>query len=162
MAQGEGGPEQEDNGEVEAHRLGPHKVVVLLDSNTLILMASGRIAPSMILEAINSSFTPATTSTVVAELRELAEIHKTRLLGRRAQTALRLLQQMGVEVIETESRDADDSLEEAAEKLKIEGAKVYVATSDRSLRRRLRRRGVPTIYYRSSEARLEADWWDDL
>ncbi|WP_156315763.1 hypothetical protein [Aeropyrum camini] len=42
------------------------------------------------------------------------------------------------------------------------GARVYVATSDRSLRRRLRRRGVPTVYYRSSEARLEADWWDAL
>ncbi|WP_062661714.1 PIN domain-containing protein [Aeropyrum camini] len=91
---------------MEAHRLGPGKVVVLLDSNTLILMASGAIAPSMILEAINSRFTPATTSAVVAELERLAGAHGKRLLGRRAQTALRLLRQMGVEVLETESRDA--------------------------------------------------------
>ena len=47
-------------------------------------------------------------------------------------------------------------------KLKARGARIYVATSDRILRRRLRLHGIPSIYYRESSGRLEVEWSDAL
>lgn len=142
--------------------MGPRKVAVLIDSNTLILMAKGVIAPSMIEEAVQAPANLATTSAVVREIERLAELHKGRALGRQARTALSLLDRLQIAIIESSMKDADDSLEEAARMLRTSGDRVYVATSDRALRRRLRLAGIPTVYLRSSEGRLEADWVDAL
>ncbi len=137
--------------------------LVLLDSNTLILMARGLAAPSMIEEAVLAPVRLATTSTVVEELRRLAASSPRPSLRRAAAAALGLLDRLGVEVIEASGGvDADDSLEAAALKLKARGARVYVATSDRILRRRLRLHGIPSIYYRESSGRLEVEWSDAL
>ncbi|MCE4603569.1 MAG: hypothetical protein F7B20_01215 [Aeropyrum sp.] len=143
--------------------MGPSQVVVLLDTNTLLLIAKGLIAPSMIFEAINSSYRLATTGRIVEELKTLCTSGRGRLIKRRACYALELLNKLGVKVIDIESPiDADDSLVEASLVLKSSGHRVYVATSDKSLRRRLRSIGVPTIYLRRSSGRLEADWVDNL
>lgn len=137
--------------------------LVLLDSNTLILMARGLAAPSMIEEAVLAPVRLATTSTVVEELRRLAASSPRPSLRRAAAAALCLLDRLGVEVIEASGGvDADDSLEAAALKLKARGARIYVATSDRILRRRLRLHGIPSIYYRESSGRLEVEWSDAL
>ena len=137
--------------------------LVLLDSNTLILMARGLAAPSMIEEAVLAPVRLATTSTVVEELRRLAASSPRPSLRRAAAAALGLLDRLGVEVIEASGGvDADDSLEAAALKLKARVARVYVATSDRILRRRLRLHGIPSIYYRESSGRLEVEWSDAL
>jgi len=137
--------------------------LVLLDSNTLILMARGLVAPSMIEEAVLAPVRLATTRAVVGELERLSRGHPRPSVRRAASTALGLLERLGVEVLGGEGEgDADDSLEAEALRLRAEGARVYVATSDRALRRRLRLHGVPSIYYRESSGRLEAEWSDAL
>ncbi len=136
--------------------------LVLLDSNTLILMARGVVAPSMIEEALLAPVRLATTRAVVEELRRLSQEHPRPSVRRAAATALQLLERLGVEVLEEAGGDADDSLEAAALRLRGGGLRVYVATSDRALRRRLRLHGVPSLYYRESSGRLEAEWSDAL
>jgi len=52
---------------------------------------------------------------------------------------------------------ADDAIVALA--LNLKGScRVVVATNDRSLRRRLRGLGVPTMYYRRARGGLEVDW----
>lgn len=144
--------------------MGPRERValVLLDSNTLIIMARGLIAPSMLEEAILAPVRLATTRRVVEELESLSRGHPRPSVRRAASAALGLLEKLGVEVLDEAGGDADDSLEAAALRLKASGARVYVATSDRALRRRLRLHGIPSVYYRESSGRLEAEWSDAL
>ena len=132
--------------------------VVLLDSNTLIYIVSGLAAFDDIVEAAGGPGVElATTDAVMEELKAIAEKGRG-LKARRARSALDFAERMGVSVVETGLQDADDSLEAAALRLKGEGFIVYVATSDRELRRRLRIHGLPTIYYRESRGSVEADW----
>ena len=133
-------------------------VALLIDSNTLIMMASGLIAPSMLGETLTSSYRLYITDAVARELERLAESHPRPTTRRLASLALRLASVLGASILATGEGDADDSLEAAARALRASGLRVVVATSDRSLRRRLRRLGVPTMYYRESEGRLEVDW----
>ena len=132
--------------------------VVLLDSNTLIYIISGLIALDDIVEAAGGpGIELATTDAVVEELKAMAERGRG-LRSRRARSALDLMERTRISVVETGLQDADDSLEAAALRLKGEGVIVYVATSDRELRRRLRIHGLPTIYYRESKGGVEAEW----
>ncbi len=133
-------------------------VALLIDSNTLIMMASGLIAPSMLDETLASSYRLYITDAVARELEKLAGSHPRPTTRRLAALALRLASMLGAAMLATGEDDADDSLEAAARTLRASGLRVVVATSDRSLRRRLRRLGVPTMYYRESEGRLEVDW----
>jgi rRNA-processing protein FCF1 len=146
---------------MEAGRLGRGKgvVVVIVDTNTLILMARGLIAPSMIGEALETSYKLVAPRGVRRELERLAEAHPRPLVKRYSKTALELARRLGVEWVDAEAgRDVDDSIEALARALKAEGARVVVATSDRGLRRRLKRLGIPTLYYRESEGMLQVDW----
>jgi len=147
---------------VEAGRLGDRKRVerlaVILDSNTLIMMASGAVAPSMIGEALGAAYDLYATDSVLEELERLAATHPRQTVRRLAAGALRLAERLGVKALETGVRDADDSIEAAARSLRAEGLRVVVASSDRTLRRRLRKLGVPTLYYRESEGILELEW----
>ncbi|MEB2836694.1 MAG: hypothetical protein GSR80_000644 [Desulfurococcales archaeon] len=144
---------------MEACGLGNRKgVVVILDSNTLMMMAGGLVAPSTIAEALEASYILVAPTAVKAELERLAAGHPRTATRRLAGTALRLAGSLGVRWLEALSNDADDAIEELARALRGEGCRVIVATSDRALRRRLRRLGIPTLYYRESEGRLEAEW----
>lgn len=147
---------------MEADRLGGSKglarVVVVVDSSFLMQMAEGSIAPSMILEALEAPFRLVAPRQVVEELSRLAESHPRQKTRRMASRALWVADRLGVEVYDVEAMNADDAVESLARKLKGEGARVVVATNDRELRRRLRSLGIPSLYYRESSGRLEAEW----
>ncbi|MEB3817031.1 MAG: PIN domain-containing protein [Desulfurococcales archaeon] len=144
---------------MEANRLGCSKgVIVVLDTNTLILMAAGVIPPSLLAETLESSHELVAPTAVKEELERLSASHPRSLTRRRARAALNLAERLSVTWVNTTLKEADDAIEELARALKAEGCRVVVATSDRSLRRRLRSIGVPTLYYRESEGRLELDW----
>jgi rRNA-processing protein FCF1 len=136
----------------------PAPIAVLLDSNTLIMLASGRVAPSMIDSAIGFRYKLYVTDKVLSELEALAKSHPKQSTRRLAAAAISLSKKLGVEIVRVEAGDADDSLEAAARALRTSHRRVVVATSDRTLRRRLRRLGIPTLYYRESEGVLELDW----
>ncbi|MCE4610759.1 MAG: hypothetical protein F7B17_02165 [Desulfurococcales archaeon] len=152
---------------MEAYRLGcgegvgrgmAKRRVVILDSNTLIYIVSGLITLDAIVEAAGGpGLELVTTDAVIDELKALAGESRG-LKARRARAALYLTEKIGVSIVKTGLKDADDSLEAAALRLKGEGAMVYVATSDRELRRRLRIHGLPTIYYRESKGDVEVEW----
>ena len=134
------------------------EVVVLVDTNMLIMMAKGIVSTSHFDLTLDFRYKLVTTRAVIRELEKLASAGGGKAVGRAASRALRLLDELGVEVVEALAEDADDSIEEAAFRLKSGGARVLVATSDRSLRRRLRLHGIPTLYYRRSKGLLEAEW----
>ncbi len=132
------------------------RLTLLLDTNFLLMMARGLVAPSLIGDALKVSYTLATSSAVVEELERLAS--RGDLRAREASFALSLLERLGVMVIRSAERSADKSLVDIATRLKGEGARVAVATSDRELRRRLREAGVATLYYREEGSIVELEW----
>ena len=132
------------------------RLTLLLDTNFLLMMARGLIAPSSITDVVGVSYGLATSSAVVEELRRIAGGGDA--LARQASFALVLLERLNVSVLESGQRDADSSLVELALRLKGEGVPVAVATSDRELRRMLRERGVATLYFREEGSMLEAEW----
>jgi len=146
---------------VETDRLGDNKGVtvhVILDTSFLMGMAKGLYSPHMIGEVLIARYKLIAPEAVKRELDGLKSRLKGRVQGRIASRALELCELMGVEFIPTSERDADDSIEGMARRLKSGGSPVVVASNDRGLRRRLRRIGVPSIYYRESEGRLEIEW----
>lgn len=147
---------------MEADRLGARKrIALVMDTNMVIALATGLIAPTHILEALESSYRIIVPSSVLGELRLLAEKAPRQSLSRAARRALDMLSRGSIDYEIIESRvegGVDDDILAIALDLKAAGARVVVATSDRGLRRRLRSHGVPTLYYRESEGLVEADW----
>ncbi len=141
---------------MEASGLGRAKRIALLDTNTLIYIAEGIIPLSRLLEETGYPKL-ATTSKVLEELKSLSQSPKLSL-ARKARLALALIERLGVDIMSVDAGNADDSIEAAARMLKTSGSYVVVATSDRSLRSRLRRIGVPTAYYRESRGGVELEW----
>ncbi|MCX8195798.1 MAG: hypothetical protein N3F67_01780 [Acidilobaceae archaeon] len=135
---------------MEVNRLGDCRAVILLfDANMLILLSSGAFPFSRLDEAVESSYVAVVPSSVVEELRRLAE--------RGSRASKRALEfASAFKVVET-AGNADDALVELALGLKGR-CRVIVATSDADLRRRLRSLGIPTLYYRESRRDVELDW----
>jgi len=135
------------------------RVALIADTNFLMLIPQGAVTPTHILEALERSYEIIVPETVIEELRFLAEQApqaKTRRLAARTLLALergvldyRVLPAVG---------ETDDSIVMLAKRLASEGRTVVVATNDKALRRRLRMLGVPTLYLRESESKLEVDW----
>jgi hypothetical protein len=144
---------------VEADRLGASqgvKVKVVVDTNFLLMMAQGVIAPSSLNDAINASYELVTTDAVVKELETMSK--REDLLAREAGFALKLLERLGVQVLRVKADSADESILTLAKELVQSGGRVVVATNDKNLRRSIRRLGVPTLYLREEGLRLEIDW----
>jgi len=144
---------------VEADRLGASqgvKVKVVVDTNFLLMMAQGVIAPSSLNDAINASYELVTTDAVVKELEAMSK--REDLLAREAGFALKLLERLGVQVLRVKADSADESILTLAKELVQSGDRVVVATNDKNLRRSVRRLGVPTLYLREEGLRLEIDW----
>ncbi len=142
---------------METNRVGHHKrVAVIVDTSFLMAMASGIIAPSMIAEALEASHELIAPRAVRDELVRIANASSPRN-RRLARRALELASIIGVKFLNEYTGNADDAIEALARDLKVSGP-VVVATNDRGLRRRLRRLGVPSLYYRESEAMLEVEW----
>ena len=137
------------------------RIVVLLDSNFLMYMASGMITPSMILDAIEHKYTLATLTCVISELSRVEATSPQLKYRRLASRALELIKELGVTIIDVRAEGlaaVDDVIVETAKALKSRGCRVVVGSNDRDLRRRLRRLGIPTMYYRESEGILEVDF----
>jgi len=144
---------------VEADRLGASqgvKVKVVVDTNFLLMMAQGVVAPSSLNDAINASYELVTTDAVVKELETMSK--REDLLAREAGFALKLLERLGVQVLRGKADSADESILTLAKELVQSGDRVVVATNDKNLRRSIRRLGVPTLYLREEGLRLEIDW----
>ena len=132
------------------------KVKVVVDTNFLLLIARGVIAPSNLNDVINVSYELITTDAVVKELEAMSKEED--LLAREARFALKLLDRLGVQVLRVEAGSADKSILNLTKALAQEGDRVVVATNDKNLRRSVRRLGVPTLYLREEGLRLEIDW----
>ncbi|MCG2881518.1 MAG: PIN domain-containing protein [Acidilobus sp.] len=132
------------------------KVKVVVDTNFLLMMAQGVIAPSSLNDAINASYELVTTDAVVKELETMSK--REDLLAREAGFALKLLERLGVQVLRVKAGNADESILTLAKELVQSGDRVIVATNDKNLRRSVRRLGVPTLYLREEGLRLEIDW----
>jgi len=132
------------------------KVKVVVDTNFLLTMAQGVIAPSSLNDAINASYELITTDAVVKELEAMSKGGD--LLAREAGFALKLLERLGVQVLRVKAGSADESILALAKELVQNGDRVVVATNDKNLRRSARRLGVPTLYLREEGLRLEIDW----
>jgi len=132
-------------------------VKVALDSNFLMLPTVKRInLISELDRLINFNYKLITPSCVVDELKRLVD-HGKPLERRRARFALKLLEELGVEV---EGEPSFKAVDEAL----LQGALHHgwlVATNDSELRRKLRDRGVPVIYLRGGKKLVmegEVDW----
>jgi len=132
------------------------KVKVVVDTNFLLTMAQGVIAPSSLNDAINASYELITTDAVAKELEAMSK--REDLLAREAGFALKLLERLGVQVLRVKAGSADESILALAKELVQNGDRVVVATNDKNLRRSVRRLGVPTLYLREEGLRLEIDW----
>jgi len=132
------------------------KVKVVVDTNFLLTMAQGVIAPSSLNDAINASYELVTTDAVAKELEAMSKGGD--LLAREAGFALKLLERLGVQVLRVKAGSADESILALAKELVQNGDRVVVATNDKNLRRSVRRLGVPTLYLREEGLRLEIDW----
>ena len=132
------------------------KVKVVVDTNFLLTMVQGVIAPSSLNDAINASYELITTDAVVKELEAMSKGGD--LLAREAGFALKLLERLGVQVLRVKAGSADESILTLTKELVQNGDRVVVATNDKNLRRSVRRLGVPTLYLREEGLRLEIDW----
>jgi len=132
------------------------KVKVVVDTNFLLTMAQGVIAPSSLNDAINASYELVTTDAVAKELEAMSKGGD--LLAREAGFALKLLERLGVQVLRVKAGSADESILTLTKELVQNGDRVVVATNDKNLRRSVRRLGVPTLYLREEGLRLEIDW----
>ncbi|MCG2896192.1 MAG: PIN domain-containing protein, partial [Acidilobus sp.] len=128
------------------------KVKVVVDTNFLLMMAQGVVAPSSLNDAINASYELVTTDAVVKELETMSK--REDLLAREAGFALKLLERLGVQVLRGKADSADESILTLAKELVQSGDRVVVATNDKNLRRSIRRLGVPTLYLREEGLRL--------
>ena len=137
------------------------RVVLLADSNFLMYLAQGLITPTHIIEALEAPYEIVVPSFVVGELERIAESAPQAKTRRTARRVLELLGEGRIphRLLEAPQRGGvDDSLVLLARELRSRGERVVVATSDRGLRRRLRRAGVPSLYYRESSGGLEVEW----
>jgi rRNA-processing protein FCF1 len=141
---------------MEADRLGGCEgLIVVLDTSIVLDIARGTIPLSSIDGVIAGSYKLVTVKGVLEELSRIAEGGGLR--SRIARRALNLVEKVGVVVLGEVEGGVDDAIVALALSLKSR-CRVIVATNDRVLRRRLRRIGVPTMYYRRARGGLEVDW----
>ncbi len=130
----------------------------MLDSNIIIMLGQGIITLSMFYDILEQKVEMITTSSVVEELKKIADLNKNKKIYREINFGLSIINTGKIQIINTTEIDADDSIFHASLELKNKGETVYVATNDKELRSRLRIVGIPTIYYRNSKSILEVEW----
>jgi len=118
---------------------------VIFDTSILLLLYDGVDVFGEAEELLGSKPECVVPKPVVEELKRLLDaksIHKRRA----AQLALTALERYGCRVAETGSEEADDAIVEIVSR----DCRAIAATADTELRRRLREKGLPNIYYRRS------------
>jgi len=146
---------------LEANRLGPCKrIKILVDTNFIILLATGIIAPSLIDEAVDYSYELLVPESVIKELTKLTREAPRDKTRRTASRALELLEtgEIAYRRIPSETDNPDDDLIMIAREIRASGCRVLIASNDRELRRRARQAGIATLYYRENRGILETDW----
>jgi rRNA-processing protein FCF1 len=136
----------------------PSTIKVILDTNILMLMAKGVIAPTHFRESVQARLEFVTCEQVIAELGYLAKNAKSLITRKNARSSLQLIDTLHVRIVKCPGEKADDALIMYAAMLKRSEHRVIVASNDKTLRRRARLLGIPTLYYRESERILELDW----
>ncbi|MGC8573275.1 MAG: hypothetical protein C0172_01280 [Caldisphaera sp.] len=131
---------------------------VMLDSNIIIMLGQGIITLPMFYDILEQKVEMITTSSVVEELKKIADLNKNKKIYKEINFGLSIINTGKIQIINTTEIDADDSIFHASLELKNKGETVYVATNDKELRSRLRIVGIPTIYYRNSKSILEVEW----
>ncbi len=129
----------------------PRRIGVLLDTNILLLLGDAVDVFEQIEALLLTKPRYYVIAPVLEELRRIAE-RASPALRRKARLALSVVEKKCI-VIEPPRRlpSVDDMLVETA---RLHG--FVVATSDRELRRKLRRNNIPEIYYREEKRMLEA------
>lgn len=131
---------------------------VVVDTNFIVQLGEGSITLTMLEDAIVSSYRLVVPRGVLDEAERLSK-RAGKAVSRRAARGLEIIRRAGFAVAEhSRGIPADKAVIEVAYRLKREGVRVIVATSDREVRRTLKSIGIPTIYFRESERLLEADW----
>ncbi len=131
---------------------GLRKPVVVLDTNMLMLLHSGVDVLGTLEEALETKPRYLVPSLVVEELEKISE-KGTPKERRAARFALSVIQRLGLEVVNVDKLPGE-GVDDAIARFARENGYI-VATSDRGLRRKLRRMGVLDAYYRESERRVE-------
>ena len=130
----------------------------MVDTNFIVQLGEGSITLGMLGDALLFPFELVLPKAVLMEAEALSR-REGKVVSRKAARGLQLLHRTGFRLAEhEEGLSADKSVIEVSLRLKREGGSVVVATSDRELRRRLRRLGVPSLYFRESEGILEVEW----
>ncbi len=130
----------------------PRRIKVLLDTNILMLIGRGIDVFTQIEELLDTKPEYYVIKPVIWELKKIA-VHGGVKERKAAKLALELVRRK-CRIIETSlppGKTVDDLLLETA----LEKGFI-VATSDRGLRRRLRKAGIPEIYFREEKQLLEA------
>jgi len=146
---------------LEAHRLGSCKrIKILVDTNFLILLATGIIAPSLIDKAVDYSYELLVPESVFEELVKLTREAPRGKTRKTASRALEFLEagEIAYKRIPSETMNPDDDLIMIAREMRASGCRVLIASNDRELRRRARQAGIATLYYRENKGILETDW----
>ena len=146
---------------METNRLGSCKrIKILVDTNFLILLATGIIAPSLIDKAIDYSYELLIPESVIEELKKLTLEAPRDKTKRTASRALEFLEggEITYKRIPSTAANPDDDLIVIARGIRASGCRVLIASNDRELRRRARQAGIATLYYRESKNILETDW----
>ncbi|MCY0868508.1 MAG: 30S processome protein Utp24 [Desulfurococcus sp.] len=128
-------------------------VKILLDSNMLILMASGIPILDQIEEKLLTRPAYIVITPVLNELAKLASTGKPSI-ARKAKLALDIASRY-CEIHEYELKPGE-SVDDALLRYALENNAI-VATSDRELRRKLREHGVPEIYLREESMRIDIE-----
>jgi uncharacterized protein len=119
---------------------GLKKMLVILDANFLMIPHQHNVDIFSELDRLIPDNKPATLSTVVRELEGLSRQNPD---SAAAKVALGLIEARAVEIFEAEG-DADDSIVGYA----AGNPNVCVGTNDRMLKKRLRDKGINTVFLR--------------
>ncbi|MFP4045903.1 MAG: PIN domain-containing protein [Candidatus Aenigmatarchaeota archaeon] len=126
-----------------------HILTVILDANFLMIPEQFGIDIFSELDSlIEKEYRTVTVDVVMSELRGLTR--NSGKGGKAAGLALKLAEEKGIDIIETERLRGDDAILDAAKKME----NASVATNDKELKKRCEEASIPVIYLRGNQ--LEA------
>ena len=135
-----------------------YRTIVIVDTNFFALLQQGINFVEMVEELLLRKPTYVILDKVLDEVKRLAS--RMPWFACAYEKILQcMIRSSEVEFFESDvsAPGVDRAIEIVAREFVSRGAKVYVASNDRDLRRRLRASNIPTIYLRESEMRLECE-----
>ena len=136
-----------------------NKIIVIIDTNTILLLMKGIGFKEAIEEKLDVKPLYYCPESIINELKRISD-GKT-LLSSQAARALKLIDKVCM-ITPKKSSDADTDILLNAVEYHDLGYNVLVVTSDRVLRKKLRKAGVPTVYYREKQGRYELEYEPSL